>query len=65
MRFTWDNNKNNLNKQKHKLSFEIAPKVFDDPVALSWEDKHFEDYDEERWITRFCAKSFSLQAGDG
>ena len=35
MRFTWDERKNRHNRFKHKLSFETAMLVFDDPHALS------------------------------
>ena len=28
IRFEWDNNKNELNKKKHKISFEEAKTVF-------------------------------------
>jgi len=54
MRFVWDEAKNKINKQKHKLSFELAQKIFDDPGTLTWEDKRFEDYEEERWISLGC-----------
>jgi uncharacterized protein len=48
MRFEWDEEKNRSNLQKHKVSFERAVLVFDDPLALSVPD----DYElEERWKT--------------
>lgn len=28
IRFEWDNNKNDINKKKHKISFEEAATVF-------------------------------------
>ena len=31
MKFEWDENKNTINKEKHKISFETAAYVFDDP----------------------------------
>lgn len=48
MRWTWDGNKNRINKRKHRLSFETARLVFDDPLALHRLDL---DSDEERWHT--------------
>ena len=48
MRWTWDANKNRINKQKHGLSFETAQLVFDDPLMVHRPDLHV---DEERWHT--------------
>ena len=31
MKFEWDEDKNIINKEKHKISFETAAYVFDDP----------------------------------
>ena len=31
MKFEWDEDKNTINKEKHKISFETAAYVFDDP----------------------------------
>jgi uncharacterized DUF497 family protein len=33
-RFIWNNEKNVLNKKKHKIGFEEASGVFDDPFAV-------------------------------
>jgi uncharacterized protein (DUF4415 family)/uncharacterized DUF497 family protein len=49
MRFEWDENKNRRNLAKHKISFETASLVFDDPQALSVQDRVVEG--EERWQT--------------
>jgi uncharacterized DUF497 family protein len=49
MRFEWDDRKNDLNRRKHDVSFEIATIAFDDPFALSQTD--ISSPDEERWIT--------------
>jgi uncharacterized DUF497 family protein len=49
MRFEWDEVKNRRNLRKHKISFENAKLVFDDPQALS--DRDREVNDEERWQT--------------
>lgn len=48
MHWTWDDTKNRSNKRKHGLSFQVARRVFDDPLAASWPDSHPV---EERWQT--------------
>jgi len=48
-RFEWDEEKNRANLAKHKISFETAQSVFDDPFALSIQDRFVDD--EERWQT--------------
>ena len=48
MRWTWDANKNRINKRKHGLSFETARLVFDDPLMVHRPGPHG---DEERWHT--------------
>lgn len=47
MRFTWDENKNNINIQKHKIDFVDVPSVFDGPMLIELDAR--EDYGEERW----------------
>lgn len=49
MKFTWDNNKNAINKAKHGISFDTAKLVFDDPFHISIQDRH--ENGEERWQT--------------
>lgn len=49
MLFEWDPNKNDSNVRKHKVSFELAATIFDDPLHLSVLD-HKTHY-EERWVT--------------
>jgi uncharacterized DUF497 family protein len=49
MRFEWDEDKNGRNLAKHKVSFETAKSVFDDPRALTIQDRVVEG--EERWQT--------------
>jgi uncharacterized protein len=49
MRFEWDKDKSRHNLAKHKVSFETAKSVFDDPRALSIQDRVVEG--EERWQT--------------
>ncbi len=46
---TWDEDKNLTNQRKHGLSFEIAARVFLDPLHLSMQDR-FEN-GEPRWQT--------------
>jgi uncharacterized DUF497 family protein len=49
MKFEWDENKNIINKEKHKISFETAAHVFDDPNYIEMFD--FEhSVDEDRYI---------------
>ena len=43
--FEWDENKNAINKQKHKISFETAAYVFEDPNYIEMYD--FEHSNEE------------------
>ena|ERR1700749_4749985 len=47
MRFEWDEAKNRKNFKKHGIAFETAVLVFDDPNALSFQDRATDD--EERW----------------
>jgi uncharacterized DUF497 family protein len=49
MRFDWDEAKNRHNLAKHRISFETAKLVFDDPHAISFQDWRADD--EERWQT--------------
>lgn len=49
LKFEWDENKNRINKSKHKVSFEEAKTVFYDEEALVINDpEHSEN--EERFI---------------
>ena len=38
MKFEWDEHKNFVNKEKHKISFETAAHVFDDPNYIEMYD---------------------------
>jgi len=49
MRIEWDPSKAASNIKKHRVSFEIAATVFDDPYAISIEDRG--STHEERWVT--------------
>ena len=48
MRWTWDQVKNEANLRAHRLSFETAAFVFDDPLSVTQEDPY--QY-EQRWRT--------------
>ena len=48
--FEWDENKNQINRQKHGVSFQQARKAFFDPQRLIIEDTAHSD-DEQRF---FC-----------
>ena len=49
MEFVWDERKNQINKRKHGISFEIAALVFEDPYHLTRQDREVEG--EPRWQT--------------
>ena len=48
MEFEWDNHKNEVNKLKHKISFEEVIEIFYYPMSKR-EDNRF-DYGETRYI---------------
>jgi uncharacterized DUF497 family protein len=49
MRFVWDEKKSRLNLTKHKVSFQTAALVFEDPHSISRFDRVKDG--EERWQT--------------
>lgn len=49
MRFEWDERKNKQNRAKHGVSFDTARLMFDDPRAVSIQDRL--DNWEARWQT--------------
>lgn len=49
MHITWSEEKNRINKAKHRISFETAQYVFADPLHVSIQDRHVQG--EERWQT--------------
>jgi len=49
MRFEWNERKNQRNLAKHGVSLETARLVFDDPRAISIQDRY--ENSEERWQT--------------
>lgn len=58
IQFEWDPAKARRNQQKHGISFEIARHAFDDPHALSEQDR-IED-GERRWQTLGLVKDLLL-----
>ncbi len=48
MRWAWDPAKAEANLRKHKVSFELAVRVFGDPFSITVPDPSLE---EERWRT--------------
>lgn len=49
MCFVWDEAKNRTSRRDHRVSFETAKLVFDDPFQLSILDGY--EHGEERWKT--------------
>ena len=47
--FIWDEAKNETNKKKHKISFETASRVFNDPYLLTEYDDEHSNLDESRY----------------
>ena len=58
MRFEWDPIKSGLNLQKHRVSFDTAILVFDDPNHVSVQDRFEEG--EERWQTLGLASGITI-----
>lgn len=58
MRVEWDEEKNRRNRAKHKISFNAAQFVFDDPYALCIRDRFVNG--EERWQTIGRAAGISV-----
>lgn len=48
MRFEWDERKNRGNRRKHRISFELAVEVFNDPLCLTIPDQ-IVDGEERLW----------------
>jgi uncharacterized DUF497 family protein len=57
MKFEWDSPKAEANSKKHKISFELAITVFDDPNALiAPDEKHSTPTEIREWIIRLADK---------
>jgi len=50
MQFEWDEDKALKNAKKHRVSFEQAQQVFDDPRAVPFEDLEHSTVDETRYV---------------
>jgi len=48
MKFEWDENKRNINLQKHGIDFQEAYKIFNNPLLIKM-DRRF-NYGEERYV---------------
>lgn len=57
LRFEWNENKNTINKAKHKVSFEEAQTVFYDADAVVIDDPDHSETEE-----RFIILGFSVKA---
>ena len=55
VQFEWDNNKNQMNISKHKVSFEEAQTVFYDEHALLIEDPDHSNQEERFILLGFSA----------
>jgi len=69
--FVWDENKNEINKRKHNLSFEEACTVFDDDDAILFDDPDH-SIDEDRFLIigmvqtkRICIVSHCYRNNEG
>lgn len=51
MEFEWDEIKNEANKRKHKISFELASQVFNDENRIEKYDARHSKINEDRYIT--------------
>ena len=50
MHFEWDDDKAQRNAKKHRVSFEQAQEVFNDPRAIPFEDLQHSSYEETRYV---------------
>ncbi len=58
IRYEWDENKNRTNQRKHGVSFEVAARVFLDPLHVSIVDRL--EGGEHRWQTFGRTSGFAL-----
>lgn len=59
LKFEWDENKNSINKKKHKISFEEAKTVFYDSEAIVIDDPDHSE-DEERFLILGISREVNL-----
>lgn len=57
MSWTWDPDKDRINREKHRISFETAQLIFRDPLAVTYPDTY--PY-ESRWRTIGVVNSLTL-----
>ena len=57
--FDWDPVKARNNQRKHRVTFEMAATIFNDPLQVSISDDEHSD-DEERWVTLGRARNGTL-----
>jgi uncharacterized DUF497 family protein len=50
MQFEWDEDKALANANKHRVSFEQAQQLFNDPRAVPYEDLEHSTHDETRYV---------------
>lgn len=71
LRFEWDENKNSINKRKHKISFEEAKTVFYDDNAILFDDPDHSIYEERflilgfTYTSRICIVSHRYRDSEG
>ena len=56
MKFSWDDNKNKINIEKHGISFETATKVFEDPNYIELYDMEHSTEEDRFWAIGFVNK---------
>lgn len=59
LHFEWDENKNEINKRKHGLSFETASEVFYGDAAILFDDPDH-SVNEERFLIIWMIKSSKI-----
>ena len=48
MKYTWDEGKNAINRQKHGIAFADVPPMFEHPMVTFLDQK--KSYGEDRWV---------------
>lgn len=48
MKYTWDEEKNTVNRRKHGVDFGDVPTMFDHPMVTFLDQK--KEYGEDRWV---------------
>jgi uncharacterized DUF497 family protein len=60
-KFIWNRSKNEINKRRHKVSFETASLVFDDPLAMVVYDFANSTHNEDKYrLTGFLTSHSSF-----